>query len=101
MDSFEESPAKRQKFSDEPIDLTSDGESEPYSPPSETPVYETVATLPLHPTTTNNGYTQPTQIIDRSGPNFSPTPSRSVVQVEASSARLMNLAGLMSFLRLS
>ncbi|KAF7504655.1 hypothetical protein GJ744_002009 [Endocarpon pusillum] len=84
MDSLEESPAKRQKFSDEPIDLTSDGESEPYSPPSETPAYETVATLPLH-STNNNGYTQPTQIIDRSEQKSSPTPSGSVVQVAASS----------------
>lgn len=84
MDSFEESPAKRQKLSDEPIDLTSDDESEPYSPPSETPAYETVATLPLHPHN-NDRLTQPTQIIARNQGNGSSPPRGPVVQVAASS----------------
>jgi SWI/SNF-related matrix-associated actin-dependent regulator of chromatin subfamily A containing DEAD/H box 1 len=84
MDAFEESPAKRQKLSDDPIDLTSDGESTPYSPPSETPVYETVATLPLHPHN-DHGFTQPTQIIDRTEQHSSLSPGSSVVQVAASS----------------
>ncbi len=86
MESFEESPAKRLKLSDDPIDLTSDDESEPYSPPSETPAYETVATLPLHPNNNNiNGFTQPTQIIDPSERISSSPPRGSIVQVAASS----------------
>jgi SWI/SNF-related matrix-associated actin-dependent regulator of chromatin subfamily A containing DEAD/H box 1 len=84
MDPFDESPAKRQKLSDDPIDLTSDGESEPYSPPSETPAYETIATLPLHQQN-NNFFTQPTQIIDRSEQTASSPPRNSIVQVAASS----------------
>jgi SWI/SNF-related matrix-associated actin-dependent regulator of chromatin subfamily A containing DEAD/H box 1 len=84
MDHFGESPAKRQKLSDDPIDLTSDSESEPYSPPSETPAYETVATLPLH-LQNNNFFTQPTQIIDRSEQIASSPLRSSVVQVAASS----------------
>lgn len=84
MDSFEESPAKRQKFSDNPVDLTSDGESEPYSPPSETPAYETVATLPLQ-SHNKNAFTQPTQIIDRNETKLSSSPRSSIVQVAASS----------------
>jgi SWI/SNF-related matrix-associated actin-dependent regulator of chromatin subfamily A containing DEAD/H box 1 len=85
MDSFGESPAKRLKLSDDPIDLTSDGESEPYSPPSETPAYETVATLPLHTHNNTEGFTQPTQLIDRNEQNPSSSLNGSVVQVAASS----------------
>jgi SWI/SNF-related matrix-associated actin-dependent regulator of chromatin subfamily A containing DEAD/H box 1 len=87
MDSFGESPAKRQKLTEDPIDLTSDGESEPYSPPGGTPPYETIATLPLHPHD-NNRLTQPTQIIDRNDRNernLSSSPTSGVVQVAASS----------------
>lgn len=84
MDSFEESPAKRLKFSDDLIDLTSEGESEPYSPPSDTPAYETVATLPLH-APNNNRCTQPTQIIDRNEGQRDSSPRSTIVQVAASS----------------